>query len=68
VRADPARRQLRRRSALLRALHRDYLPQHGLTPTGHHHEIYLNDARRTHPSKLKVVLRQPVTNDQAADR
>ena len=53
---------------VLRALHRDYLPQHGLTPTGHHHEIYLNDARRTHPSKLKVVLRQPVTNDQAADR
>ena len=53
---------------LLRSLHRDYLPQHGLTPTGHHHEIYLNDPRKTLPAKLKVVLRQPVTNDQPTPR
>jgi hypothetical protein len=45
---------------LLRALHRDHLPRHGLVPTGPHHEIYLNDPRRTPPEKLKVVLRQPV--------
>lgn len=25
----------------------------------HHHEIYLNDARRTDPSKLKTIIRQP---------
>ena len=45
---------------LLRALHQDHLPQQGLVPIGLHHEIYLNDPRRTEPSKLKVVLRQPV--------
>ena len=27
---------------------------------GHHHEIYLNDPRRTAPEKLKTVLRHPV--------
>ena len=45
---------------LLRALHQQYLPEHGLRPTGRHHEIYLNDPRKTPPEKLKVVLRQPV--------
>ncbi len=25
----------------------------------HHHEIYINDARRTDPSKLKTIIRQP---------
>ena len=53
---------------LLRTLHKEHLPRHGLTPTGHHHEIYLNDPRRTVPAKLKVVLRQPVKNDKAASR
>ena len=28
--------------------------------TGHHHEIYLSDARRTAPAKLRTILRQPV--------
>ena len=28
--------------------------------TGRHHEIYLNDARRTDPEKLRTILRQPV--------
>lgn len=41
-------------------LHRTYLPAHDLVLNGKHHEIYLNDARRTVPAKLKVVLRQPV--------
>lgn len=45
---------------VIRELHRSYLPAHGLTPTGLHHEIYLSDPRRTEPQKLKVVLRQPV--------
>jgi hypothetical protein len=25
-----------------------------------HHEIYLNDARRVEPAKLRTILRQPV--------
>lgn len=41
-------------------LHRDYLPENGLVPRGHHHEIYLSDPRRTPPEKLKTILRQPV--------
>ncbi|MEV0460334.1 GyrI-like domain-containing protein [Catellatospora methionotrophica] len=41
-------------------LHRGYLPEHGLTFNGDHHEIYLSDPRRTEPAKLKTILRQPV--------
>ncbi len=48
-------------SAIIERLHRDYLPAHGLTPHGHHHEIYLNDPKRVAPEKCKTVLRQPVT-------
>lgn len=44
----------------LHRLHHEYLPQHGLTFNGLHHEIYLSDARRTAPAKLKTVLRQPI--------
>jgi len=36
------------------------MPQHELTFNGLHHEIYLSDPRRTAPSKLKAILRQPV--------
>ena len=28
--------------------------------TGKHHEIYLSDARRGDPAKLRTILRQPV--------
>jgi len=28
---------------------------------GKHHEIYLNDPRRTAPEKLKTIIRQPIT-------
>ena len=28
--------------------------------TGHHHEIYLSDARRTAVQRLRTILRQPV--------
>jgi hypothetical protein len=44
----------------LARLHDEYLPQNGLTFNGLHHEVYLSDARRTAPEKLKTVLRQPV--------
>src|SRR5690554_3006967 len=45
----------------LARLHEEYLPEHGLTFNGDHHEIYLSDARRTAPAKLRTILRQPVT-------
>jgi hypothetical protein len=45
---------------VLAKLHDEYLPQNGLTETGHHHEIYLGDPRKTAPEKLKTILRQPV--------
>jgi hypothetical protein len=45
---------------VLAELHREYLPRHGLTFNGRHHEIYLSDPRRTAPAKLRTILRQPV--------
>ena len=45
----------------LARLHDEYLPQHGLVPTGRHHEIYLSDPRRTEPARRRTILRQPVT-------
>jgi len=38
----------------------DFIAENGYQPTGKHHEIYLGDARRTAPEKLKTVLRQPI--------
>ena len=31
-----------------------------ITDTRRHHEIYLSDARRTAPEKLKTVVRHPI--------
>jgi len=45
---------------VLEHLHTVYMPEHGLTFNGKHHEIYLSDPRRTVPEKLKTILRQPV--------
>jgi len=45
---------------MLARLHDEHLPQHSLKPRGLHHEIYLSDARRTAPAKLRTILRQPV--------
>jgi len=45
----------------LERLHGEFLPAHGLVPSGRHHEIYLSDPRRTEPGRLKTILRQPVT-------
>lgn len=42
----------------------DYVLQQGytpdITPTRYHHEIYLSDARRCAPERLKTVLRHPI--------
>lgn len=38
----------------------DYVKDHQLKVSGHHHEIYLSDPRRTKPDKLKTVLRYAV--------
>jgi len=45
---------------VLARLHDEILPAQGLIFAGHHHEIYLSDARKTMPDKLKTILRQPV--------
>lgn len=50
---------------VLNKLHHEYLPQHGLEFNGKHHEIYLGDPRKTVPSKLRTVLRQPVKERSA---
>ncbi|WP_157415801.1 GyrI-like domain-containing protein [Agromyces allii] len=44
----------------LARLHDEWMPQHGFAFNGPHHEVYLGDARRTAPEKLRTVLRQPV--------
>lgn len=45
---------------ILAKLYHEVMPAQGLTRNGHHHEIYLSDARRTEPAKLRTLLRQPV--------
>lgn len=45
--------------ATIARLH-DFLKETGYTFNGRHHEIYLNDPRRTRPEKLKTIIRQPV--------
>ncbi|WP_403021310.1 GyrI-like domain-containing protein [Salinibacterium sp. GXW1014] len=47
---------------VLAQLHEEYLPQHGLRPTGRHHEIYLSDFTRVAPEKQRTILRQPVAS------
>jgi len=43
----------------IEALHR-FIAESGLTERGQHHEIYLSDARRTAPERLRTILRHPV--------
>lgn len=45
---------------VLERLHKVFIPEHGLTMTGKHHEIYLSDPRKTASEKLRTILRQPV--------
>ena len=47
-------------AGLLRRMHEEYIPAHGLTMVGRHHEIYLSDPRKVAPAKLQTILRQPV--------
>ena len=45
---------------VIAALHEEYLPANKLVENGKHHEIYLGDPRKSEPSKLKTIIRQPV--------
>lgn len=45
---------------ILDNLHHTVMPQTNYTFNGPHHEIYLSDFRKTEPSKLRTILRQPV--------
>ena len=38
-----------------------FIAEQGRELRGKHHEIYLSDARRTAPEKLKTIVRQPAT-------
>ncbi|WP_111768170.1 GyrI-like domain-containing protein [Nakamurella deserti] len=51
---------------VLATMHDEVIPGRGLRMTGRHHEIYLSDARRTAPAKLRTILRQPVAEVAAA--
>lgn len=53
---------------VLAQLHHEVMPAMGMTFNGLHHEIYLSDPRRTEPSLLKTVLRQPVRPAARASR
>ncbi|QGK71704.1 hypothetical protein GIY23_21225 [Allosaccharopolyspora coralli] len=50
---------------LLARMHQEFLPRHGLTMTGKHHEIYLSNSRRVAADKLRTILRQPVRTARA---
>lgn len=45
---------------LLASMHDQFIPGKGFRLAGRHHEIYLSDARRVAPEKLRTILRQPV--------
>lgn len=45
---------------VLATMHDEVIPARGLRMTGRHHEIYLSDARRTAPERLRTILRQLV--------
>ena len=38
-----------------------FIVDSGFTRSGKHHEIYLSDARKTDPTKLRTIIRQPFT-------
>ena len=51
---------------VLDAMHHEFIPGRSLRMHGKHHEIYLSDARRTAPDRLRTILRQPVTESAGA--
>jgi hypothetical protein len=55
----------REAAGLVRRLHHEILPGHGLVARGHHHEIYLTDPGRVAPEKMRTVVRQPVKDTAA---
>ena len=44
------------------ALHQ-FIDDAGFRLSGHHHEIYLSDPRRTQAAKLRTIIRQPFSRD-----
>jgi hypothetical protein len=46
---------------ILRQMHEEFIPEHGLKLAQKHHEIYFSDFRKVAPDKLRTLLRQPVT-------
>jgi hypothetical protein len=49
---------------VLERMHGVFIPESGLRMHGKHHEIYLSDARKVAPEKLRTVLRQPVARTE----
>ncbi|MDY7091175.1 MAG: GyrI-like domain-containing protein [Actinomycetota bacterium] len=47
-------------AGVLAEMHSSFIPSRGFTMVGKHHEIYLSDRRKTEPSRLRTILRQPV--------
>lgn len=47
---------------VLARMHDEVIPGMGARMTGRHHEIYLSDARRTAPDRLRTILRQPIAD------
>ncbi|MFB4353923.1 GyrI-like domain-containing protein [Microbacterium sp. LS_15] len=45
---------------VLAELHERFIPENRLRMAARHHEIYLGDARRVAPERLRTILRQPV--------
>ena len=39
-----------------------FIGEMGLAERGRHHEVYLGDARRTAPERLRTIIRQPVSS------
>ncbi len=42
----------------------NFINENGYRFNGKHHEIYLNDLRKTKPEKLKTLIRQPIIKKQ----
>jgi len=49
----------------LARMHGEFIPENGLRMVGRHHEIYLSDARRVTPDRLRTILRQPVSTTES---
>jgi hypothetical protein len=46
----------------IKLLH-NFIEENGYKLTGKHREIYLSDARKTAPEKLKTIIRQPISKN-----